>query len=161
MTNHDVYWPEMGIEGEESVDESDETVREWLERPVLRKILLTIYLGSEVTRIVSLGAIASGLLVAGAHVGIDFSSNTAIVWGFVGAVTLVMSADELSKRTTEYSVQYGAFLASTIVVVSLVRIYLKFEARRDSIDDPSTLTSSLPIESIPILELYKRRNRLI
>jgi len=161
MTKHEVHWPEMGIESREDADGTDEKVREWMEHPTLRKMLLTIYLGSELVRITAFATIAGGLLVGATHLGVDLGSNTAIVWGFVAAVAVVMGLDEVCRKSTEYSIQYGAFLTSTIVVVSLVRLYLGVKARRNAVDDPSTLASSLPIESIPILELYKRRNRLM
>lgn len=161
MIKHEVHWPEMGIDNEENADEADEGVKEWMEHPALRKILLTIYLGSELIRIGLFSTIAVGLLLGTASVGFDLSSNTAIVWGFIAAVAVVMGLDELLKRTIEYSIQYGAFLASIVVVISLVRLYLSLKSHRNSIDDPSSLASSLPIESIPILELYKHRNRLL
>jgi hypothetical protein len=79
----------------------------------------------------------------------------------MAAVAFVMGIDELSKKVVDYSIQYGAFLVATVVVVSLLQLYLDLKERRNSIDDPSALASSLPIESIPLLELYERRNRLM
>ncbi|WP_135824830.1 hypothetical protein [Halorussus ruber] len=160
MTKHDVYWPEMGIENDEDTAGS-EAVKEWTEHPTLRKVLLTIYLGTEIIRIAAFGAIAGAVLVGAVHLGIDFDSNTAILWGFMAAVAFVMGIDELSKKVVDYSIQYGAFLVATVVVVSLLQLYLDLKERRNSIDDPSALASSLPIESIPLLELYERRNRLM
>lgn len=161
MTKHDVHWPEMGIENDAATGESNEAVKRWTKHPTLRKVLLTIYLGTEVLRIAAFGAIVGGLLVGAVHVGIDLSTDTAILWGFIAAVVLVMSIDELSKKVTGYSIQYGAFLIATVAVVSLFQLYLGLKECRNSIDDPSALASSLPIESIPLLELYERRNRLM
>lgn len=161
MTKHTVYWPEMeiGNDAGERTEDSEKTVKEWMEHPTLRKILLTIYLGSELLRVVTVGILAGVLLVGGTHF-VSISSNTAILWGFITAVALVMGIDEGVNKQTGISVRYGAFLISTLAVVSLVRLYLGFRERRGSLDDPATLASSLPIESIPVLELYKRRNRL-
>ncbi|PSQ46837.1 hypothetical protein BRD15_08360 [Halobacteriales archaeon SW_6_65_15] len=109
---------------------------------------------------IAIAVVAGGSVVVASHI-VSFGSNTAITWGFIAAVALTMGVDELSKRLTGFSIRYGAFLASTLIVVSLIRLYLGLKQRRNSLDSPSTLASSLPIETIPVLELYKRRNRLM
>lgn len=152
----------MGIDNdaEKDAERSDKTVKEWMEHPTLRKILLMIYLGSEILRITAV-IIVAGALVVGAADFVSFNSGSAIMWGFIAAVAITMGLDEILKNLTGFSIQYGSFLASTLVVVSLVRLYLGLKERRNSLDNPSTLASSLPIETIPVLELYKRRNRLM
>lgn len=162
MTEHTVHWPEVGIDSdaEEKSDGSDSAVKEWMEHPTLRKVLLTIYLGSEAIRVAATTIVAVGILVGAARF-VSLGSNPTITWGFITAVALTMALDEVLKKLTGFSIQYGSFLSSTLVVVSLLRLYLGLKERRNSLDSPSTLASSLPIETIPVLELYKRRNRLM
>lgn len=163
MTKYVVHWPEMGItnETQDGDEETENTVQKWMENPILRKILFTIYIVGETLRLTATAIIAMSALYGATWLGLGIETQSGFVWGFLGVTALIMGIEELLRYGTNISIRYGAFYISTVTIVSLVRLYLCFKERRNSLDNPANLASSLPIETIPVLELYNRRNRLI
>jgi len=158
MIEHTVHWPALGIDGEESEEETE--IRRLMEESRrFRQFIWVVHLTTALVYLMVVGVIALGLVNILAKLTGTSVVGPSLVWAFAGAIALIMIADEMLPVGAHSAIRYTVGFVISHSAIWVIRGVYVVQRRRSGVNPSVNLENAVDRELLPQAGVEKGKQR--